>query len=459
MKQTIQASGLGVHWQAAFKDADIRGEVDTEITEGLAYKVAIAFVHLFSISKIAVGADMRLSSPSLVAAFIAGAQSAGADVINLGLITTPMLYFMSGQECIHGVMITASHNPKNYNGFKLVFPGAIPLTNATGLSAIKKFIQKDSVEISEIKGSVKRQNIRLAYAAYVSGKVTRPKKKLRILVDVGNGMGSLLIPILKKYATVTTLFDELDGAFPNRDSNPTLKKSQRAITTALKDGLYDMGIAFDGDADRVAFFSETGAYINAAHIGAFLAQHFLRQHPGATIISTTMNSRSLVETIESTGGNVVMSKVGHAFIKEKMRAEDAYFGCENSAHFYFKDNFYADSGILTVLHLLAAASPEIESGTSFGALLKPFAPYTQTEEMLVFVKDKDAALVAVKDWAKNQTNTKVQIFDGVVINSADWWGSVKKSVTEDALKFVVESPKRAIARKQQFSILSVLKNN
>ena len=456
MKQTYSEMGLGPNWEKAFQVADIRGVCDQEINEALAYRVARSFVVLFKIPTMVVGCDMRLSSPAIKAAFIAGARIEGATVLDIGMVTSPMVYFMSGSEHLHAVMITASHNPANYNGLKLVLPRAIPLTNKTGLSAIKKKVKENVFQEKVQVGELKKRSILKSYEQYVLSKISPHKPRLRIVVDAGNGMSTLLIPLLRKYASVTPLFAELDGTFPNRDSNPTLKKSQKQITAFLQAGDFDLGVAFDGDGDRVAFFDEHGRYINAAHVGAFLAQAFLPLQPQARFVYTTLNSRIFSETIKSGGGKAIRAKVGHNFMKEQMRLHDAYFGCENSGHYYFKDNFYADSGILTVVNVLQAVTSYRTTGSSISSVFSPFAKYTQTEEVFIRVKDKDQTLREFGVWME-KIGARVTHFDGVIIDAGEWWASIKKSVTEDGLKFVVESATKKMALARQKEILEFLK--
>lgn len=448
---------LGQDWKQAFQAADIRGKFDEEINEVLVYRVARSFVSLFDISTVVVGCDMRISSPSLKAAFMAGARAEGATIIDIGLVTSPMVYFVSGSEALPAVMITASHNPANYNGLKLVLPGAIPLTNKTGLEAIKKQVQKNIWADIPKKGEHIKRAILKSYEQYVRSKVPQTKTKLRIVVDAGNGMSTLLIPLLDKYAHVTPLFAELDGSFPNRDSNPTLKKNQKKLSAFMQSGNFDLGVAFDGDADRVAFFDERGRYINAAHVGAFLAQDFLQTHPKTSYVYTTLNSRIFTEVVKNGGGKAIRARVGHNFVKAEMRSRDAYFGCENSGHFYFRDNFYADSGILTVLHMLRILNPSLRTGDKASSVLAQFGKYSQTEEIMVQVKDKDATLRAFVAWMETVEDIKITNFDGVIVEAPDWWMSIKKSVTEDGLKFVVESAHKKIAVVKQKEILEFLK--
>ncbi len=458
MSVRFKTDGLPTNYAAAFKDADIRGRYPSEIDEVVAYRVARAFVEECGLKKVLVGRDMRVSSPDLRRAFIAGVQDSGASVVDLGQVGTAAVYFASGEYDLPGVVITASHNPAEYNGLKLITAGAVPVTSKTGLRAIKKRIAANDFVTPKRRGSCTKQAIAGAYKKYVlrSAPVTL-QQPVRIVVDVGNGMGATVLPILEAVPQleVTTLFAELDGTFPNRPSNPTLKKSQTAIRAELRQGGYDFGIAFDGDADRVAFFDEKGRYINSAIVGALLAAYLLEHHPGATFVYTVFTSRMYEETIRARGGKAKIARVGHAFIKEVMRKQDAEFACEHSAHFYFRDNYYADSGILAALHILAAYA-RAESGTRFSKLLKPFMQYHQTEEVLVRVTDKRAALQAVADHYAKQSPEHIKKFDGVSVQFSDYWFAVKESVTEDALKFVVEAPKKATAVAKQKELQKVL---
>lgn len=437
---------LPPNYKKAFKDADIRGVYGSEIDEVVVYKVAVAFVKLNKLKKVVVGRDMRVSSPKLAKAFCQGVIEAGATAIDVGLISTPMLYYVSGKEKLPGVMITASHNPKEYNGLKLVFSRAIPVTGKSGLDDILDFVT-DWPEVFLIKkpGEKIKRDIKNDFFAHLEKKFPTPKKRtVRVVVDAGNGMGSLLVPLLKKYAVVTPLFTKLDGTFPNRDSNPTLKKSQQAIVSELKTGQHDLGISFDGDADRVAIFDEWGQYLNAAHVGALLTSQMLVEYPKASFVYTVFTSRAYLQTIKELGGKAVRARVGHAFIKDTMRKHDALFGCEHSAHFYFKDNYYTDSVVMAVLQIIESVAVGKVLSQPLSKTIAPYTAFFQTEEVLVEVKNRDATIKAVATWGKGQ-GALVKMFDGVSVDAGEWWGHVKKSVTEDAVKFVVESKNKKLA--------------
>jgi phosphomannomutase len=445
-----------INFLHSFKDADIRGRYGDEINESLTYAIARAFVEVAQTKKVIVGRDMRLSSPALANAFIAGVVDAGAVAIDVGLVTTPMMYFLSGKKKLPGAMITASHNPKQYNGIKLVFSGAVPLTTKNGLRTIQNKVKKNVFSIPKRPGKIQQIEIAQDFFSFIKKKYHPPRQKtVKVAVDIGNGMGALLVPLLEQYAIVTPIFYEMDGNFPNRDSNPTLKKSQRAITEILKKGEYDFGIAFDGDADRVAVFDEKGNYINAAHVGAFLADTMLVSHSKSSFIYTILTSRIYKETVINGGGKAVRARVGHAFIKESMRKNNALFGCEHSAHFYFKQTFYADSVTIPVLLLINACASQKKNNRFFSDIISPYLSYFQTEEILVVVNDKDAALQKITDWGKSM-DARISQFDGVSIDNGEWWAAIKKSVTEDAIKFVVESKNKKTAQQMQRYIKDLL---
>lgn len=462
MKYPLSTQPIPDSFATAFKDADIRGVYPTEIDEVVAYRVARAFVELFSLHTVIVARDMRLSSPALQNAFVAGVRDSGADVMDIGAVDTPALYYASGTYNLPGVVITASHNPRQYNGLKLVCAGAVPLTNKTGLADIRKSIGRNQFAPVHSRGTLKKKSIHKAYAQYIKNSVSvRAPRPLRVVVDAGNGMAATLQASLSSGTAieVTPLFFELDGTFPNRNSNPTLAKNQRAIKAELKAGNYDFGVAFDGDADRVAFFDERGNYLNSAVIGALIAEKLLTDYPASKHVYTVFTSKTYEETIKARGGTAIKARVGHAFIKEVMRKKDAVFGCEHSAHFYFKDNFYTDSGILAFLYVAAAYADAITiAPLPFSKFIQPFCCYYQTEEVLVKVKDKKATLAAIASHYTDQSGFQVTKYDGVTVRTANYWFVVKASVTEDALKFVVESPKKKVAVDTQKELLRFFRN-
>jgi phosphomannomutase len=452
---------ITANYQSAFKDADIRGVYPTELDEEIVYLIARSFIDEYGFTEIVVGRDMRVSSPALYEAFCKGAVDAGAIVTDLGLVSTPMVYFASGSLALGGVMITASHSPREFNGLKLVLPGAIPLTEKHGLKSIRKRMEKGVFIEPKKKGKIRSKDISKAYQKKVlSGSKGVSFQGMKVLVDCGNGMSSVIMPLIAEKLPVafTTLFTELDGRFPNRGSDPTLKKNQRTITQTLKAGGYDFGISFDGDADRVAFFDEKGSYINSAIIGAVIAERLLAKYPGAKMVYTNLTSRIYEERIRAAGGKPVPARVGHAFIKETMRTKDAVFGCEHSGHFYFKEYFYTDSATITLRYVLEAFAEAKKHGQTFSAMMAPYCIYEQTEDTIVDVVHKKEALESVHKWLIEKQPQQIKRFDGYYANFGDVWGSVKISVTEHALKMMFEGYSKKKAQALQDDMVAFVKS-
>ncbi|MBY0309983.1 phosphomannomutase/phosphoglucomutase [Patescibacteria group bacterium] len=432
-------SSLAANYLQAFKEADIRGVYPKEIDEEVAYLIARAFVEEFSYKQVVVGRDMRLSSPQLRDSFVRGVIDAGARVVDIGLVTTPMLYFASATMKLPGVMITASHSPKDQNGLKLVSTGAVPLTEKTGLRAIRNRLTKGTFLPDAARpGTVVEKDIIAAFARYVlkGNKIPKGAAQVRVVVDCGNGMGTLLLPILRDLGLdVTPLFVELDGAFPHRGSNPTVPKNQKAIAAALKAGEFDFGIAFDGDADRVAFFDERGQFINCGAIGALIAETLLPKNPKAVFVGTVLTSRAFREAVITHGGRYKEARVGHSYVKEVMHKNDAVFGCEHSGHFFFKDFFHTDTVELTIRSVLHAYRT---AGVAFSALVSPYTQYYQTEDLMVAVSDEKTALAGMVAQAQKEAGARMVLRDGLTLNYGDAWVVIKPSVTETALNIIAE---------------------
>lgn len=452
---------LAQQFEKAFKDADIRGTYPVEINEGLVYGVARAFVEEFGYQKLVVGRDMRLSSPGLHDAFVAGAREAGADVIDVGLVATPQLYFASGSLQLPGVMITASHSPAEYNGLKLVHADAVPLTKRNGLTQILKRVKRGQWVAAKKRGKLTKKNIDAGYQKWVLAGI-KPKRYegIRIATDIGNGMAHDIIPLLAEKLPITfdTLFARLDGHFPNRDSDPNLRENQEALNNKIDQGRYDFGISFDGDADRIAFLDERGNYVNSAAIGALIANRILVREPKAKIATTNLNSRIYDETIRASGGKVVMARTGHTFVKEAMRKHSAVFGCEYSGHFFFRDFFYTDSVVLTLREVLDAYVEAKAAGQTFGEMMAPYLVYAQTEDVIVKVADKEVALAKIHDYLLSLKPKSLKRFDGYFIDFGDVWGAIKMSVTEYAVKLMFESRDKRKAQKLQKQIQQFVKS-
>lgn len=452
---------LPPRYERAFKDADIRGTYPDEINEGLAYAVARAFVEEFGYTKIVVGRDMRESSPALKKAFIEGARASGASVIDLDLVATPQLYYGSGSLALPGVMITASHSPREYNGLKLVHAEAIPLTKRNGLSQIQKRVKKSLWNDAAKRGRLTKKNLDAGYIKYVlRGRKASRYAGIKLATDIGNGMAHDIVPLLRKKLPIhfDTLFARLDGRFPNRDSDPNLHENQIALDTKIDHGHYDFGISFDGDADRIAFLDEQGNYVNSAAIGALIAKRLLAIEPRATIATTNLNSRIYEETITQAGGKVVMARTGHTFVKEKMRQANAVFGCEYSGHFFFRDFFYTDSVVLTLMTVLDAYLEAKALGQTFGEMMAPYLVYHQTEDVVVKIVDKDVAMPKVLAYLESLEPKSIKHFDGYFVDFGDVWGAVKMSVTEYGIKLMFESRDIKKAKKMQNQILKFVRS-
>jgi len=448
---------LKTDYLRAFKEADIRGIYPTEIDEQLVYFLARAFVEEFNYKKVLVARDMRESSPVLHAAFIKGVTDSGADVVDIGLIHSPGLYFASATLQLPGVMITASHSPRKYNGLKLVYPDAIPLTETDGLKTLRQRMEKGKFVDAQKLGNVVKKDVSKAWQKFILKNVSSTAfSGLKIAADAGNGMSGVVLPLLAEKLAVKfdVLFPQLDGTFPNRGSDPTLSKHQKHIKEKLKKGGFDFGISFDGDADRIAFFDEAGTYINSAVIGALVAERLLKKYSQAKIGYTVLTSRSYEESIRTHGGKPILMKVGHAFIKKAMREKDVLFACEHSGHFYYKEYFYTDSVTLTLLYVLDAYTEARETGHSFGQMMKPYLTYQQTQDVIVEVDDKQRALREVEKYLLKKRPLSVKKFDGYTVDFGDVWGAVKPSVTEFALKIMFESKSMKHAKNIQKELVT-----
>jgi phosphomannomutase len=452
---------LPPQFERAFKDADIRGVNVTEIDDDLAYQVARAFVDEFGWKQVVVGYDMRISSPALVEAFMRGVEDAGADVLSIGLVTSPMLYYVSGSEQLPGVMVTASHSGPEYNGLKLVLPGAVPLTKPTGLGAIERRIKRGEFVEPARRGRRRAKSYHAAFAKYVfAGTKPATLKNISIAADVGNGMASVLMPLIERALPVRfeTLFTDMDARFPNRGSDPTIVKHQKALKAAVVAGGHDFGIAFDGDADRIAFVDEQGEYVNCAIIGALIAEHLLKTNPGAGMVFTNLTSRVYEESIKAAGGKAIRARVGHAFLKRKLLETGALFGAEHSGHFFFKEFFNTDSTVFTLRYVLAVYAEAKRAGKTFSELVAPYRRYQQLEDVVIDVADKVASLKKVEAYIiREWPEAKIKYFDGIYVTLPDAWGVVKVSVTEHALKVMFEGRQRKAAKAVQDRLVAYIK--
>ena len=425
------------------KAYDIRGLVKNEITPDFSFALGVAFAKFLEYERepatIVVGEDMRESSPLLADAFTDGATSQGMDVIRIGLASTDMLYFASGKLNLPGIMFTASHNPAKYNGMKLCKSGARPIGQDTGLLKIRELIEKGVPISNRPVGSSRKENLLKDYANYLFAqfpKNTFKKRKLKVVIDAGNGMAGCTAPAVmaKLDIDLIPMYFELDGNFPNHEANPIEAKNLKDLQKRVKKEKADIGLAFDGDADRCFLIDEKGGLVNPSALTALIAVRELKANPGASIIYNLITSKAVPEVIAEAGGVGVRSRVGHSYIKSMMAETGAVFGGEHSGHFYFNDFWRADSGMLAALYALAEL---MGSNSSLSELLKPYNRYISSGEINTKVKDVTKSISRVRD--KYHGKYQVDELDGLTITASTWWFNLRPSNTEPLLRLNVEA--------------------
>jgi len=443
-----------------FKAYDIRGLVDVEIDAEFAFATGVAFARFLQIERepgtIVIGEDMRPSSPLLADAFSAGATSLGMDVIRIGLASTDMLYFASGKLGLPGAMFTASHNPAEYNGIKLCLSDARPIGKESGLVTIENFVRAGS-PIS--LGNVGVENQRNMLEEYVDHLLTlvdiKNIRPLKVIVDAGNGMAGHTAPAIfaRLNCEVIPMYFELDGTFPNHEANPLDENTLRDLKQAMIDQKADLGLAFDGDADRCFLVDERGVAVNPSALTALIAHRELIKRPGSSIIYNLISSRAVQEVIDENGGVGLRSRVGHSYIKKMMADSGAIFGGEHSGHFYFKEFWRADSGALAALHAIAALG---ESDTTMSALLAPYNRYVISGEINSKVEDTKAATELVeKSYSSDQVT--IDHLDGLTVNGDTWWFNLRPSNTEPLLRLNVEASTQAQMETLRDAVLSLIR--
>lgn len=437
--------------QAIFKAYDVRGLVPAELSTKIAREIGRALVATLHPDEVAVGRDMRVSGAAITGALIEGIRDGGADVSDLGLVSTDALYFAVGKfDYPAGVMVTASHNPPAYNGLKICREDARALSLDSGLAPIRDLMLANEVPppaVNSARGTVQQRDILDAYAEHILGLVNAGGiRRLKIAIDAGNGMAGLTVPkvFARLPVEVVPLYFELDGTFPNHPANPIEPENVAALRQVVVEQGCDLGAAFDGDADRVFLIDEQGGLVGGDLTTAMVAVKMLERSPGAAIVYNLICSRSVPETIARFGGRPVRSRVGHSYIKETMRAEDAAFGGEHSGHFYFRENWYADSGMLALLTVLELIS---EARQPLSAILAPLDSRARSGEINSEVADPAAVMAAVeRDYAAS--GAEIDHLDGVTVNFADWWFNLRPSNTQPLLRLNVEvdDPARLAAR-------------
>ena len=446
-----------------FKAYDIRGLVDKELTPDFAFATGVAVARFLELERepgtVVIGEDMRPSSPTLATAFAAGVTSQGLDVIRIGLASTDMLYFASGKLNLPGAMFTASHNPAAYNGIKLCFSGARPIGKESGLVTIEKFVKEGIPMAMRNLGVEKSQEMLEEYVDHLLSLVDVSSiRPLKIVIDAGNGMGGYTAPAVFKRlnAQVIEMYFELDGTFPNHEANPIEPSNLKDLQKAVKKHKADIGLAFDGDADRCFLVDEKGDLVNPSSLTGLIASRELKRYPSSNVIYNLISSRAVKEVIEENGGTAVRSRVGHSYIKKLMAETNAVFGGEHSGHFYFRDFWKADSGMLAALHAIAALG---ETDTPLSKLLSSFNRYYSSGEINSTVSDAKAAMNQIEKIYGKKDGVEVDHLDGLTINGDTWWFNLRASNTEPLLRLNVEASTEARMKKVRDDVLNTIRGD
>ncbi|MFE3121947.1 phosphomannomutase/phosphoglucomutase [Streptomyces hydrogenans] len=443
------------------KAYDVRGVVPDQWDEKIAELFGAAFVRVTDADAVVVGHDMRPSSPGLAGAFARGAARLGADVTLIGLCSTDQLYFASGSLGLPGAMFTASHNPAQYNGIKMCRAGAAPVGQDTGLADIRalteRWLDEGAPEAAATPGTVTERDTLTDYAAHLKALVDLTAiRPLKVVVDAGNGMGGHTVPTVFDGLPLDTvpMYFELDGTFPNHEANPLDPKNIVDLQARVLAEGADLGLAFDGDADRCFVVDERGEPVSPSAITALVAARELAKTPGGTIIHNLITSWSVPEVVREHGGSPVRTRVGHSFIKEEMAKTGAIFGGEHSAHYYFKDFWNADTGMLAALHVLAALGGQ-EGPLS--QLVASYDRYTGSGEINSTVADQAARTAAVKAAYGDRDGITFDELDGLTVSSADWWFNLRPSNTEPLLRLNVEARSAATMAEIRDEVLALVR--
>ncbi len=418
-----------------FKAYDIRGVVPEEFNADIAYRIGNAVAAYLKPENVVVGRDMRTHSPEIAAAAVRGLAEAGVDVTDIGLASTPAVYFADGFGGFAGALqVTASHNPPEYNGFKLCREAAIPLSYETGIEEIELIFKRGEIVRAESSGRVTEKDFSADYVRHVLGfaQYIRP---LTVVADAGNGMAGKYLPLLFKElpCRLEPLYFELDGSFPNHEADPLKEANLADLQARVKEVKADFGVAFDGDGDRVAFVDENGRTISNDLTAALIAREVLDTWPGSTVVYDLRSSMAVAEEIRSRGGRPLESRVGHSYIKQLMRERDAAFGGELSGHYYFRDNFFADSGLIALVMVLNLVSSQEKP---LSELVRPLRRYSASGEINFRVEDKEAK---IEELARVFSDGEVYFLDGVSARYPDWWFNVRQSNTEPLLRLNLEA--------------------
>jgi phosphomannomutase len=435
-----------------FKAYDIRGIYGESLTEDMARKIGKAFVTFLQCRKVVVGRDMRPHSDPLFQALAEGLTDLGADVIDVGVCSTPMSYFANGRlKADASIMVTASHNPGEWNGFKLCREKAIPISGATGIKDLERIVAQGTfLSATPTPGKVSSYDIVPEYCAHIAtfAELERP---VRIAVDFANAMGIYEAKALRGIVEIDPLFDTLDGSFPNHEANPLLAETWEALQHKVRAGRYDFAVAFDGDADRAGFMDEKGTIIPMDMITALIAEMVLEKNNGAAIYYDLRSSWAVKEVILKSGGRPMMSRVGHAFIKQQMREADALFAGELSGHYYFKENFYTESSALATLCVANLVS---RSSTPLSELIKPIQRYFASGEIN---SEVHSAATVLADLKSRYADGDVIELDGLSVEYPNWWFNVRASNTEPLVRLNLEARTEALMKQKRDELLALIR--
>ena len=456
MADTLDPSNV----HAIFKAYDVRGVVPDQLDEDLARATGRAYVEIVGADQVVVGHDMRPSSPGLAGAFADGATAAGADVTMIGLASTDQLYFASGHLGVPGAMFTASHNPAQYNGIKMCRAGASPIGLESGLAEIRDRVLAPTPQTDGPTGSISEHDVLGAYAAHLLTLAPVHGRRLKVVVDAGNGMAGHTAPAvfdrLGDGVDVVPLYFELDGTFPNHEANPIEAENLVDLQKAVLAEGADLGLAFDGDADRCFVVDENGRAVSPSTLTALIAARELAKEPGAVVIHNLITSRAVPELVTELGGTPVRTRVGHSFIKATMAETDAIFGGEHSGHFYFRDFWRADSGMLAALHTLAALA---ETDVPLSELLAAYERYPMSGEINTEVADQAAVIAELEQTYDGGEGVTTDHLDGLTVSHADWTFNVRPSNTEPLLRLNVEGKDVATMTATRDGVLALIRKD
>ncbi|MGZ8565432.1 MAG: phosphomannomutase/phosphoglucomutase [Actinomycetota bacterium] len=439
---------------ALFKAYDVRGVVPDQLDAELTRLIGAAFADWAHAPRLVLGRDCRLSSPELAAAFSEGATSRGVDVVDLGLASTDLLYFASGRLDLPGVMLTASHNPKQYNGLKFCLPGARPVGEDTGLVEIRAIVEQGERPPMAARGVVEARAMLEEYVEHVLSFVDASSMRpLSVAADTANGMGGLVVPAVLERLPVklTHLYPELDGTFPNHPADPLDPENQKDLKAVVRDVGADIGLAFDGDADRVFLIDEQAEDVSGSLLTALVAAAMLQREPGAKIVHNLICSWIVPETIRSHGGVPVRTRVGHSFIKQVMAETGAIFGGEHSGHYYFRENYRADSGLIAAVVVLGELSA---AEVPLSGSLTPYRKYADSGEINSRVDDP---LARIEEIAAALIDGRQDRLDGLTVEYDDWWCNVRPSNTEPLLRLNVEARSPELLAQETARVLELIR--